>query len=418
MSLFFWTPEAPSAQLLPAAMSRALTMDAIVGWAKRRGFVFASSEIYGSIGAGYDYGPLGAQLKANVTRAWWRDFVETRGDCLRLETAQLLNPRVWEASGHVAQFTDPLSVCASCKRRARADKAVQAALAAARSGSGSGSGGGSAQAALPEWLAEVREAATLTLPQLGRALAELRVPCPGCGALGGERGLGEPRSFNMLFQTTVGPLEAGAGGAQAHLRPETAQGAYVQFANVLAASRRRLPFGVGQVGKSFRNEIAVGNFLFRTREFDQAELQYFCRAEAAPAAFAQWVGASRQWLEGAAGLRPASLREHQYAPGELAHYARDTTDLLFHFPFGWEELMGIANRGDFDLRAHSKASGQALVYRDPVTNKVRAGLASAPCANWGSALKPKPARLSTALYPPPRTRTRARALAGAHALCN
>jgi glycyl-tRNA synthetase len=393
-------------------------MDAIVGWAKRRGFVFASSEIYGSIGAGYDYGPLGAQLKANVTRAWWRDFVERRGDCLRLETAQLLNPRVWEASGHVAQFSDPLSVCASCKRRARADKAVQAALGAARSSSGSGSGSGS----VPAWLADVREAAVLTLPELGRALEELRVPCPGCGALGAERGLGAPRSFNMLFQTTVGPLEAGAGGAQAHLRPETAQGAYVQFANVLAASRRRLPFGVGQVGKSFRNEIAVGNFLFRTREFDQAELQYFCRPEAAPVAFAQWVGFSRQWLVGAAGLQPGSLREHQYAPGELAHYARDTTDLLFHFPFGWEELMGVANRGDFDLAAHSKASGQPLVYRDPVTNEVRQGEApfTIPLSPLSFQLFARArAPLLTPPPPPPLPTPSLRAApAGVHTVCD
>ena len=335
-------------------------MEAITSWAKRRGFVFASSELYGAIGAGYDYGPLGAQLKANVTRAWWRDFVEHRLDCVPLETSLLLNPKVWEASGHVSQFVDPLSTCASCKRRVRADKAVQEALAAARS---------SGQP-LPEWLAGVQEAATLGLPQLGRALEALGVPCPGCGSLGG-RGLGEPRSFNLLFQTSVGPLEPGAGGTVAHLRPETAQGAYVQFNNILNATRRRLPFGVGQVGKSFRNEIATGNFLFRTREFDQAELQYFCHPSEAPAAFSQWAGFSLDWLHTVAGLQRASLREHAYAPGELAHYAKDTTDVLFHYPFGWEELMGIANRGDFDLRAHSKASGLALQYRDPVTNEVR-----------------------------------------------
>ena len=337
---------------------RSLTMDAIVSWAKRRGFVFASSEVYGSIGAGYDYGPLGAQLKANVTGAWWRDFVASRGDCVPRETAQVLNPRVWEASGHVGQFVDPLSVCATCKRRVRADKAVQGALQERGSD-------------LPPWLAGVREAATLSLVQLGRALEELRVPCPGCGALS-ARGLGEPRSFNLLFQTCVGPLEASAGGAAAYLRPETAQGAYVQFANILTASRRRLPLGVGQVGKSFRNEIATGNFLFRTREFDQAELQYFCHPAAAPAAFEHWTAFSRAWLERTVGLRAHSLRAHAYAPGELAHYARDTTDVLFHYPFGWEELMGVANRGDFDLLAHSKASGVPLKYRDPVTNEVRA----------------------------------------------
>lgn len=341
-------------------------MEVIVSWAKRRGFVWAGSELYGSIGAGYDYGPLGAALKNNVTRAWWRDFVERRGDCFPLETSQILNPKVWEASGHVAQFVDPLSICGTCKRRVRADKAVQGALEEARAGRGG--------APVPGWLEGVREASSLSLAQLGKALGELRVPCPGCGArqgAGAGGGLSEPRSFNLLFQTSVGPLEPGAGGSVAHLRPETAQGAYVHFSNILNATRRRLPFGVGQVGKSFRNEISVGNFLFRTREFDQAELQYFCHPAEAAAAHAQWVASSGEWLVGTAGLRPDSLRAHQYAPGELAHYALATTDYLFHFPFGWEELMGVANRGDYDLLAHSKASGLALKYRDPVTNEVR-----------------------------------------------
>ena len=352
----------------------ALTMDAIVSWAKRRGFVWAGSELYGSIGAGFDYGPLGAALKHNVTRAWWRDFVERRRDCMPLETSLILNPRVWEASGHVAQFVDPLSVCATCKRRVRADKAVGEALQQHQQQQeqrGAGAGAGAARP-LPEWLRGVRDAGVLPLAELGRALEELQVACPACGAVGAAgRGLGEPRSFNLLFQTSVGPLEPGAGGTVAHLRPETAQGAYVQFANIVNASRRRLPFGVGQVGKSFRNEIATGNFLFRTREFDQAELQYFCHPAAAAAAFDEWTAASRAWLRDVAGLREASMRAHVYAPGELAHYARATTDVLFHFPFGWEELMGVANRGDFDLLAHSKASGMALKYRDPVTNEVR-----------------------------------------------
>lgn len=337
-----------------AAPSQPLSMPELQAWCKQRGFVFEGSELYGGIGAGFDYGPLGAALKRNVEAAWWRDFVERRPDCVALDTGQLLSPRVWEASGHVGSFSDPLSECATCKRRVRADAAVGAALA--------GWGG----APLPPWLSSARDPGALGAERLGEALRLLGVRC-ACGAAG-ERGFGAPRPFNLLFRTAVGAT--GAGG-DAYLRPETAQGAYIHLLNVLHATRRRLPLGVGQAGTSFRNEIAVGNFLFRTREFEQMELQYFCRPADSAAAFDAWVGRCEEWLARVAGLQPGSVRRASYAKEELAHYALATTDLEFKFPFGWGELWGIANRGDYDLRAHSAASGATLQYTDPVTGEVR-----------------------------------------------
>jgi glycyl-tRNA synthetase len=332
-----------------------MAMETIVSWAKRRGFVWTASELYGGIGSGYDYGPLGSQLKKNVTNAWWRDFVEHRGDCVSMESSLILNPKVWEASGHVSQFVDPLAECTKCKRRLRADKAVDAALAALPTPH-------------PEWLAGGTKTLT-SLEDLGRALEALGVTCPGCGS----RALGQPRHFNLLFQTHVGPL--GGDGTPAYLRPETAQGAYVHFLNLLNSTRRRLPFGVGQVGKSFRNEIATGNFLFRTREFDQAELQYFVPPQDSPGAYRKWVEFSEGWLQGVVGLRQGSVRRNEYAPGELAHYALATTDIMFKYPFGWEELMGIANRGDYDLKAHSAAAKLQLAYTSPDTpGEVRWGV--------------------------------------------
>ena len=336
-------------------------------WCKQRGFVFEGSELYGSIGAGFDYGPLGAALKRNVEAAWWRDFVERRPDCVALDSGILLSPRVWEASGHVGSFSDPLSECATCKRRVRADAAVGAALAAA-----AGAGGGTA--ALPAWLTGARDPGALGAERLGEALRLLGVRC-ACGA-SGERGFGAPRPFNLLFRTAVGATGGAVGGAVggAFLRPETAQGAYIHFLNVLTATRRRLPLGVGQAGTSFRNEIAVGNFLFRTREFEQMELQYFCHPRDSAAAFGEWVARCEDWLERVAGLRRGSVRRASYAKEELAHYALATTDLEFKFPFGWGELWGVANRGDFDLKAHSGASGSALQYTDPATGEVSAAV--------------------------------------------
>jgi glycyl-tRNA synthetase len=347
-----------------AFSSRALPLDELVSWAKTRGFVYPPP-LYGGIGAAYDYGPAGAALKRNLERAWWADFVDRRADCVPLATAALLSPRVWEASGHVAQFSDPLSECAKCKRRVRADKAVGGALAAARAAAAAAAAAGAPPPPplSPALAALGADAGGASLEALGAALVELRVRCPACGAAAGAGGLGAPASCPLLVETHVG--SAAGGGARAFFRPETAQGAYIHFADVLTSTRRRLPLGVGQAGTSWRNEVDVGPFLFRTREFEQLELQYFCAPAASPAAFDMWVDFCERWLTRAAGLRADSVRRKPYARAELAHYALATTDLEFAFPHGWDELWGVANRGDFDLRAHAAASGVALTYAEP-----------------------------------------------------
>ena len=361
---------------LSTVSSRSLSLDEIVAWAKRRGFVW-SPPLYGGGGTGYDFGPLGAALKRNVSRAWWADFVDRRADCVPLETALVLSPRVWVASGHVAQFSDPLAECASCRRRVRADKAVAAALGNTKNGNAAAG----TSALLPKWLTDARDSGTdtgaFTLTQVGEALTALRVVCPGCGK-GGELGLGVPRTFNLLLKTHVGAVEgaegsvAGGGGAgePAYLRPETAQGAYIHFLNLLNSTRRRLPLGVGQAGPSFRNEISVGQFLFRTREFDQCELQYFCAPATSTMEFDRWLTFCTSWLTNKIGLRAENIRVRHYEKGEMAHYALATSDIEFKYPFGWEEIWGVSNRGDFDLKAHSKASGVALEYTDPVGGEV------------------------------------------------
>jgi glycyl-tRNA synthetase len=341
--------------------SHAFPLDELVSWAKTRGFVYPAP-LYGSIGAGYDYGPAGAALKRNLERAWWADFVDRRADCVPLETAALLSPRVWEASGHVAQFSDPLAECATCRRRVRADKAVDAARAAAAAAA-AGTDAGAAPAPSAEPAAALGGSASVAA--LGAALAALRVACPACGAPAGARGLGAPVLVPLLCETSVGGVGGGVGGGtRTFLRPETAQGAYIHFLDIATSTRRRLPFGVGQSGSSWRNETDVGPFLFRSREFAQLELQYFCAPASSAAHYAAWVSFCVDWLRRVAGLRAESVRVKEYAPDELAHYALATTDLLYHFPHGWDELWGIANRGDYDLRAHSAASGVALAVAD------------------------------------------------------
>lgn len=325
------------------------------------------------------------QLKKNISDKWWKDFVERRADCVGVDAALLSNPRVWEASGHVQQFVDPLSECATCRKRVRADKAVKECVQQRQA----------AGKPIAEHLADTDKVATFPLEQLGSAIRELSIPCPGCGKCGAE-GLGTPRTFNLLFQTNVGPVMPGdpiapasavagnadssGGGAKkkgnkqpssssfAYMRPETAQGAFLHFLNVHTATRKRLPFGIGQVGRSFRNEIAVSNFIFRTREFDQMELEYFCQPSDSEKQYRYWVGFAHDWLL-KLGIQPGNVRLREYGKKELAHYAVATTDIEYKFPFGWDELWGIANRGDFDLRCHSEASGIDLRYTDPVTNQ-------------------------------------------------
>lgn len=284
-------------------------MEAIVSLAKRRGFVFPSSEIYGGFGSTWDYGPVGVELKRNVKDAWWRSMVRQRDDIVGLDAAILMSPSVWETSGHVASFSDPLVDCLICKQRFRED--------------------------------ELRQDV-----------------CPACGS--GE-GFTSARQFNLMFKTHVGPVEDE--GALAYLRPETAQGIFVNFGNVLTATRRRLPFGIAQQGKAFRNEITPGNFIFRTREFEQMEIEFFVHPDTAAEWYARWIEIREQWyIE--LGLRAENLRRRIHPQEELSHYSAGTTDLEYRFPQGWAELEGIANRTNFDLKAHAEASGQRLSYFD------------------------------------------------------
>lgn len=315
----------------------------LVSLCKRRGFVFPSAEVYGGLSGAFDYGPLGAQLKRNVAERWWRDFVATRADVVGLDSAVVSSAAVWRAAGHVDGFVDALVECRKCQGRARPDRLVEGLELGAD--------------ATPD---ELRAA--------GRRLEEEDggAACPHCG----ERGaFTEPRLFNMLMETRVGVGE----GQAAYLRPETAQGIFTNFHLVANTTRMRLPFGVGQVGKAFRNEISPHGFLFRTREFEQAELEYFCAPADAPRAFDEWVERCHRWLLDA-GLRPDSLRLVRHAPDALAHYSDATTDIEFRFPGGWGELWGVSHRGDFDLAAHQRASGQDMTYLEPGRPKAEAFL--------------------------------------------
>jgi len=306
-------------------------LDTIVSLSKRRGFVFPSSEIYGGINAVWDYGPLGVELKQNVKRAWWRTMVQQREDIVGLDAGILMHPQVWITSGHVGSFSDPLVECATCHRRYRLDELPGAEDLSAT---------------------ELRDETVV---------ARLGLVCPNDGGP-----LSPPRRFNLMFKTHMGPVEEDA--AIVYLRPETAQGSYVNFKNVQQSSRKKLPFGIAQIGKSFRNEISPGNFVFRMREFEQMEMQYFVRPDAAAAAFEAWLPRRWDWYV-AYGVTPGRLRFREHAPDELAHYAKQAIDIEYRFPFGWKELEGIHNRGDFDLGNHARASGENLEYFDPATEE-------------------------------------------------
>jgi glycyl-tRNA synthetase len=294
--------------------STPLTLDTLVSLAKRRGIIYPSSEIYGGFASTYDYGPLGVELKRNVKDAWWRAMVRERTDIVGLDASILMAPAVWEASGHVSNFTDPMVDCKECKHRFRADDLD------------------------------------------GHA-------CPECGAVDS---MTDAREFNLMFKTHVGPVEDRA--SVTYLRPETAQGIFVNFDNVLTTSRKRLPFGIAQQGKSFRNEITPGNFIFRTREFEQMEMEFFVHPDEADAWYQRWIETREQWYLDL-GMRPENLRRDVHPPEKLSHYSAGTTDLQYHFPWGWEELEGIANRTDFDLKAHAAASGKRLTYFDQASNE-------------------------------------------------
>jgi glycyl-tRNA synthetase len=302
-----------------------VTMEEIVALCKRRGFVFPSSEIYGGLGSTYDYGHYGVLLKTNVKNEWWRSMLTERDDIVALDSAIIQSPKVWEASGHLAGFTDPLVQClGKCKRRWREDHLREAVAA-----------------------------------EGGDPDGEIR--CPECG---GE--LSPPRNFNLMFETHVGPV-AGE-GSEVYLRPETAQGIFINFKNVLGFARKKPPFGIAQVGKSFRNEITPGNFIFRTREFEQMEMEFFVPPDQADHWYQEWIGIRERWYT-ELGLRPDHLRIRPHDADELSHYSSGTSDVEYLFPIGWSELEGIANRGDFDLKAHTAHSGEKLEYFDQQTKE-------------------------------------------------
>ncbi|MBI3964876.1 MAG: glycine--tRNA ligase, partial [Chloroflexi bacterium] len=282
-------------------------MDTIVSLCKRRGYVYPSSEIYGGIGGFWDFGPLGVELKRNIKDSWWRSVVTRRDDVVGLDASIVMHPKIWQASGHVDEFTDPMVDCKQCKRRHRADD-----ISGTR--------------------------------------------CPDCG---GE--LTEARRFNLMFRTFIGPVEDDS--ATAYLRPETAQAIFVQFKNVATTSRKRLPFGIAQMGKSFRNEITPGRFLYRVREFEQMELEYFVKPGTDDHWFQYWVEERVNWYK-RLGLKDENLNLFEVPEGERAHYSKRTIDLMFRFPFGWAELEGIANRTNYDLGRHAKFSGESLEYVD------------------------------------------------------
>jgi glycyl-tRNA synthetase len=289
-----------------------VTMEKLVSLSQRRGFVFPSSEIYGGLSSCWDYGPLGVELKRNVKEAWWRAVVQQRDDMAGLDTSILMHPQVWVASGHVKQFADPLVECKQCHLRWRADQ-----------------------------------------------LQEKK--CPSCG---GE--LTEPQMFNLMFKTFMGPVEDEA--SIVYLRPETAQGIFVNFLNVLTSTRKRLPFGIAQMGKSFRNEITTGNFIFRSREFEQMEIEYFVKPGNDDQWFNYWLNERLNWYL-SLGIKKENLRLRPHGKEELAHYARCCYDIEYNFPMGWSELEGIANRSDFDLKQHAAQSGKELTFYDEETKE-------------------------------------------------
>ena len=318
------------------------TMDKIVALCKGRGFVYAGSEIYGGLANTWDYGPLGAELKNNIKRAWWKKFVQENPYNVGLDAAILMNPQTWVASGHLGGFSDPLMDCRECKERFRADKLIE------------------------DWAAE--NGVTLAKPidafsqeEMKNFIEENNIPCPTCG----KHNFTDIRQFNLMFKTFQGVTEDAKNTV--YLRPETAQGIFVNFANVQRTTRKKLPFGIGQIGKSFRNEITPGNFIFRVREFEQMELEFFCKPGTDLEWFQYWRSFCRDWLL-SLGIREENLRLRDHDPEELCFYSKATTDFEFMFPFGWGELWGVADRTDYHLTQHQNTSGKDLSYFDQEQN--------------------------------------------------
>ncbi|HEY9724040.1 MAG TPA: glycine--tRNA ligase [Oscillatoriaceae cyanobacterium] len=335
-------------------------MEKVVSLTKRRGFIFPSSEIYGGLGSTWDYGPLGVLLKNNVKAAWWQAVVQRRNDMVGMDAAILMHPDVWRASGHVETFHDPLVDCKLTKQRYRADHLIAQMLEDFQAGKPSPLIRKGHEGYLPELDAYVKEHSIegLLKDKARASEAFSHMQSPG----GGE--LTEPRNFNLMFKTFLGPVEDSA--AVVYLRPETAQGIFVNFKNVLNTSRKKPPFGIAQIGKSFRNEITPGNFTFRTREFEQMEIEFFSPPDEADQWFHHWLEARYNWyLE--LGMKPENIRRRSHGTDELAHYARGCEDFEYHFPFGWSELEGVANRTDYDLTQHQKLSGKELTFYDEET---------------------------------------------------
>jgi glycyl-tRNA synthetase len=313
------------------------TMDKVASLCKRRGFIFPGSEIYGGLANTWDYGPYGVELKNNVKKYWWKKFVQGRSDMVGQDASILMNPKVWEASGHVESFSDPLMDCKACKERVRGDKLIEEKLG-------------------------VDAAVGKSLKEIGEIIIKNKIPCPKCG----KCDFTEARSFNLMFKTHQGVIEETS--TLVYLRPETAQGIFVNFKNIVATARKKIPFGIGQIGKAFRNEITPGNLTFRTREFEQMEIEYFIKPGTGVEYFESWKKATWEFFE-ELGINNDKLRFRQHDEKELSHYSKMTVDIEYEFPWGWGELMGLAHRGTFDLTQHSKFSGEDMSYFDAETNE-------------------------------------------------
>ncbi|NMA94593.1 MAG: glycine--tRNA ligase [Clostridiales bacterium] len=322
-------------------MAKTFTMEDVVNLSKNRGFVFPGSEIYGGLANTWDYGPVGVELKKNIKDAWWKKFVQENAYNVGLDAAILMNPKTWEASGHIGGFNDPLMDCRSCKSRFRADHLIE------------------------EYLKDKGEPAVVdgwNNEKMEEFIKEHNIPCPDCK----KHDFTEIREFNLMFKTYQGVTDESQ--QEIYMRPETAQGIFVNFKNVQRTSRKKLPFGIGQIGKAFRNEITPGNFIFRTREFEQMELQFFCTKDDSPKWFDYWRAFCKDWVV-KLGVAKNSLRMRDHEKDELSHYSNATTDIEYKFPFGWGEIWGIADRSNYDLTQHIEHSGENLYYRDPQTGE-------------------------------------------------
>ena len=317
-------------------MSDADKLKEIVALCKRRGFIFPGSDVYGGLANSWDYGPMGVELKNNIKRSWWHYFIQKRPDMVGLDAAILMHPKVWEASGHVGGFSDPLVECKECKKRHRGDQLLEDQTPLKANG--------------------------LTLPEIGEALKANNVKCPDCGA----KSFTEPKNFNLMFSTEMGVVEGQK--LTVYLRPETAQGIFVNFNNVVNSSRVKIPFGIGQIGKAFRNEITPKQFIFRTREFEQMEIEYFVKPGTEKEKFQELLDYAQNWFY-SLGIKKENIQLREHDPKELAFYSNRTVDLEYRFPWGFGELIGIASRTDYDLSQHNKFAEEKLGYQEPETNE-------------------------------------------------